>query len=161
MSKRKSKPEKASPKKKAGRPSIYTEALTARICAEIACGGNLHQICQRDDMPDRDTIYSWLRNNKAFSDNYTRAREDRADWRSDRIDEYVRKMVDGEIDANVARVAIDAEKWQAGKEKPKRYGDKLELSGDKDNPLILQMAEARKAVDAKIERLIAGSADEA
>ena len=29
-----------------------------------------------------------------------------------------------------ARVAIDAYKWSAGKKKPKKYGDKLDLTSD-------------------------------
>jgi len=105
-------------------------------------------------MPDRDTVYAWLGKYTEFSDNYARAREDRADWRSDRIDDYVRRMISGEIDANTCRVAIDAEKWQAGKEKPRRYGDKLELSGDKENPLSVVL-DAGKSLDAKLDRIIA------
>lgn len=45
-------------------------------------------------------------------------------------------MVEGKIDPQTARVAIDAEKWQMGKEQPKRYSDKLQISGDADGDPI-------------------------
>ena len=33
------------------------------------------------------------------------------------------------------RLRVDARKWVAAKLKPRTYGDKLELSGDPENPL--------------------------
>ena len=33
---------------------------------------------------------------------------------------------------------IDTRKWLLSKLAPKKYGDKIELSGDKDNPLMIQ-----------------------
>ena len=84
------------------------------------------------DMPSKDTLYRWKRQNKEFSDQYARAREHRADSRQDYIDELVGKLLTGDIDPQVARVAIDAEKWQMGKEQPRSYGDKLAIGGDAD-----------------------------
>ena len=40
------------------------------------------------------------------------------------------------MDPAIARVVIDAEKWQMGKEKPKGYSDKLQLVGDADSDPI-------------------------
>ena len=37
-------------------------------------------------------------------------------------------MEEGLIDPNAARVAIDAYKWSAGKRKPKKYGEKVEIA---------------------------------
>ena len=73
----------------------------------------------------------------SFSDDYMRARDDRGDLRNDKIDEIRDNMLAGLIDFNTARVAIDTLKWQAGKEAPKRYGERLELAGDKDAPLCI------------------------
>lgn len=86
-------------------------------------------------MPEEQTIYKWLIRHDDFNAKYTLARERRADTRSDRIDEYKEQVLQGRIPADVARIVIDTEKWQAGKENPKRYGDKTILAGDKDNPL--------------------------
>ena len=74
-------------------------------------------------MPCRVAIYSWFRKYPEFANDYARARELRADSRSDRIDGHVELVVAGKLDANAARVIIDAEKWQAAHEQPRRYGD--------------------------------------
>lgn len=119
-----------------GRPTIYSADLAATICALIAARIPVVEICDRVDMPSKDTLYRWKRENKEFSDQYARAREDRADARQDRIDEIVKKMLGGEIEPQAARVAIDAEKWQMSKEQPKRYGERLAVGGDEDAPPI-------------------------
>ena len=81
-------------------------------------------------MPAQSDVYKWLIETPKFSEMYARARETRADSRADRIDEIVGMVVSGELDPNAARVAIDAEKWLAGKEQPKRYGDKIDHTVD-------------------------------
>lgn len=112
-------------KKKVGRPSTYTAKVADAICERVALGENLNLICKGKDLPGRDTVYKWLRDKPEFASNYARAREARADTRSDRIDDVMRRVLDGELDPQAARIVIDAEKWQAGKEAPKRYGDKV------------------------------------
>ena len=120
-------------KKKRGRPSKLTLETAAEICELVACGSNLTRICKQPEMPDITTVLKWLAENPDFSQHYARAREMRADARADRIDAITEKLERGEIDANSARVMIDAEKWQAGKEQPKRYGDKQTLDVKSDS----------------------------
>ena len=69
--------------------------------------------------------------NVTLREHYVRARENQADAFADEIVDVAR---DKTCDPSHARVRIDALKWAAGKRKPKVYGDKLELSGDQDNP---------------------------
>ena len=38
-------------------------------------------------------------------------------------------VIEGKLDPQAARVIFDAERWQAGKENPKRYSEKLDLNG--------------------------------
>ena len=38
-----------------------------------------------------------------------------------------------------SRLQVDARKWIAAKLKPNRYGDKVELSGDKNAPVSIQI----------------------
>ena len=59
-------------------------------------------------------------------DGYTRARENRASWRASDMDQTVKDLKEGVIDYQTARIAIDNHKWQAGKENPKVYGDKIQ-----------------------------------
>lgn len=118
-----------------GRPSEYNNAIAEKICARIATGETPKKIAKDGSMPEETTIYKWLAKHDDFVQQYTLARERRADARSDRIDEYKEQVLQGKIAADVARIVIDTEKWQAGKENPKRYGDRTILAGDKDNPL--------------------------
>jgi hypothetical protein len=120
-----------------GRPCEFSQDLATLICSLVANGSNLSQICASDSMPSRDTVYRWFRSFPSFSDDYARARDDRGDIRNDKIDEIRDRMLAGQIDFNTARVAIDTLKWQAGKESPKRYGERLELAGDKEAPLMI------------------------
>ncbi len=46
---------KAKPKKK-GRPSLYTDALAAKICARLAEGETLRAICRDGAMPAISTV---------------------------------------------------------------------------------------------------------
>lgn len=156
MTKRKPK-DKAQPKKM-GRPSTFNQEKAATICAVIAEGKSLRTACAMEGMPPLRTIFEWLAANEDFSHQYARAREAQADAMAD---EMIDIADNNELDPNDRRVRLDTRKWLASKLRPKKYGEKLELSGDKENPLALQMVEARKAVDAKISRLISGPTDEA
>lgn len=121
-----------------GRPSDFTPELADLICEQVSLGENLNRICAADEMPAQSTIYKWLLEHEGFSEKYARARSTRADTRSDRIDDYCRSVLSGELDPSSAKVIIDAEKWQAGREAPHRYGDKLDLNhgGQKGAPAI-------------------------
>ena len=112
----------------AGRPTTHTDELADEICERVSLGSNLNRICDEAEMPAQSTVYKWLLEHTKFSEKYARARATRADTRSDRIDDYCRDVVSGTLEPNAAKVIIDAEKWQAGREAPRRYGDKLDLN---------------------------------
>ena len=107
---------------------VFSVELGVEICDMIAAGSNLTRISKIPGMPVFATMAEWMRKNPNFAEDYARAREARADSRQDRIDEIGAKLERGEIDSNTARVLVDIEKWQAGKEKPKSYGDKIDLN---------------------------------
>lgn len=119
-----------------GRPSTYTPEIAERICAELAEGKSVARACDADDMPEQRTVFRWLTQHESFRQQYMRAREARADARFERTDQVLLDMRAGVIDASQARVELDAIKWQTGKEAPKRYGDRLELAGDPNNPVL-------------------------
>jgi hypothetical protein len=77
---------------------------------------------------------------------YTRAREDQADTLADEIQAIADQMPMETTDKdgntrfdpsyiNWMRLRVDARKWTASKLKPRKYGDRVELAGDKENPL--------------------------
>lgn len=72
----------------------------------------------------------WLKKNPEFAEEYARAHEDSADADAELIKDIQERVILGEIDPQAGRVAIDSLKWCAGKRKPKKYGDKLELDAN-------------------------------
>lgn len=121
-----------------GRPSEFTQQVADAICERIADGESLRAICLDDDMPGKATVFRWLAADKAFQDQYARARETQADTLFDEIlsisddgtndsykDEDGNPRTDHDVIAR-SRLRVDARKWMAGKLRPKVYGDKIE-----------------------------------
>ena len=116
--------------------TTYSESIADLICERIAKGESLRDICADDEMPARSTVFKWLDENKAFSDQYVRAREAQADLLAEEIiqiaddganDTYVTdsgEAVNHDVIAR-SRLRVDARKWMASKLAPKKYGDKV------------------------------------
>lgn len=144
----------AAPKKKTGRPSSYSQSLADEICNRLAGGESLRSICRDDHMPAQQTVYVWLNRDKAFQDQYARAREEQADTHADEIiaiaDESPEvnpirdkdgNVIDIKIDSGYVayqKQRIDARKWTAAKLRPKKYGDRVTHAGDDESPVVLE-----------------------
>jgi hypothetical protein len=143
-------------KSNAGAPTTYTEEMAELICNRISSGESLKSITNEPDMPCQTAVYAWLLRDPEFAKRYARAREEQADTLADEIvdiaDERpeVNELIDkktGEvlsIDLSSSYIAwqknrIEARKWTAMKLRPKKYGDKLELGGNPDNPLKFEV----------------------
>ena len=122
----------------AGRPTDYTEELADEICRKVALGSNLRRISQEESMPCEETLYRWRKEIPEFSKKYQDAVEERADARNHNIDDLKDKVETGVLEPNAANVILKAEIWQAGRENPKRYGDKTEITGKDGKDLIPQ-----------------------
>ena len=132
-----------------GRPTKYDETLVREICARIAHGEPLVKICKDDHMPNVSSIYLWLSRYPEFSEMYTKAREDQADTLADEIQEIADQMPMEKTDGNGntsfdgayiqwMKLRVDARKWTASKLKPRKYGERVSLAGDADNPLKVE-----------------------
>ncbi len=113
----------------AQRPTLYHEYWAQRICSHIERGWSLRGFCEKDGNPRMPTVLKWLKESPDFQAQYAHAREASADADADHIGNLAEKAAHGLIDPQAARVAIDARKWLAGKRKPKKYGERLELGG--------------------------------
>jgi hypothetical protein len=143
---------KTKPKAVMGRPSDYTDELATLICERISNGESLKKITDEDGMPTRKTVHTWLLSPKHidFLHNYETSREMQADVYADEMDEIAHN--EG-LDVQRARLIIDTRKWTASKLKPKKYGEKLDLSGettvkhryeDMDDEQLEKLIEARQ-----------------
>ncbi|WP_206677976.1 terminase small subunit-like protein [Pseudomonas sp. OTU750018] len=131
--------------KTVGRPTVYSDLVAAKLCAYIADGMSLRNVCKQPGMPSTATVMRWLADDSkvAFRDQYAHAREAQADLLAEQIleiadyglnDTYVDDEGQVKVDHDViarSKLRVDARKWLASKMAPKKYGDKLqtELTG--------------------------------
>lgn len=134
--------------------SAYTVALAEQICQRIAEGEPLRVICRDEGMPAWRTVYDWIEAEPGFAARIARAREAGHDaiaqQSMDIVDSEPERAPDGRIDpASVQLNKLRAEhrlkllaKWS-----PKKYGDKVQVGGDADNPLVVVGRIEREIID--------------
>jgi hypothetical protein len=88
----------------------------------------LKRICDQEGMPTRATVFSWMNKQPEFMNNYTRAKQEAADAYAEDIEDIAHEVRSGKLDPNAGRVAGDLLKWTSSKLKPKKYGDKLDVT---------------------------------
>lgn len=131
-----------------GRPSTYTQELADKICEEIALGSSLRTALKGDDMPSMSMVFRWLREHAEFREQYARATEERTEAMSEDILDIADDGTNDymETDKGVqyngdsvqrARLRVDTRKWLMSKMKPKKYGDKIDVTsgGEKIAPV--------------------------
>lgn len=128
-----------------GRPSEYTQARADLICEMLANGMSLRTVCKHEGMPDGATVFKWMRTNEDFLKQYTRAKQEssdamaeeildiaddgRNDWMEKQVGRTTIKVPDNEV-LQRSRLRVDTRKWLMAKMKPKRYGDKIDVTSD-------------------------------
>lgn len=133
-------PEESKP---VGRPSIFTQELADKICERIAEGASMRTVCAPDDMPNISTVFRWFRTNDEFCKQYARATEERTEAMSEDILDIaddgsndlmtIQKgkqtyTIENKEVTNRSRLRVDTRKWLMSKMKPKKYGDKVDLT---------------------------------
>lgn len=132
---------------KRSKPIRYSPEIAEEICSIIATTNKaLATICaENEHFPVIATIFRWLDRIPSFREQYARAKEHQADFLADEIitiSDHVAEDHTPFTGANVVnrdKLRVDARKWIASKLKPKKYGEKIELSGDKENPIAIQI----------------------
>lgn len=136
-------------KKRIGRPSTYTPALAAAICAEVAGGKSMREICRAEKMPDMSTVFRWLGVHAEFREQYAKAREAQADYLAEELleiaddgtNDWMTRLDGGETVNTEAigrsRLRVDTRKWLLAKLQPKKYGDRIaqEITGKDGGPI--------------------------
>lgn len=145
------------PKNPVGRPSIYTQELADLVCQRIAEGYSMRTVCAPDDMPAISTLFKWIRQIPTFAQQYARATEERTEAMSEDIldiaddgsndlmtiqkGNHTYEMENKEV-TNRSRLRVDTRKWLMSKMKPKKYGDKVDVTSDgkaiEGNTIILK-----------------------
>lgn len=105
----------------------HQQKIADFVCKEIALGKGLRELARENEDVCQSTIYDWLNKYPEFAEQYTRAREEQADTH---FDDIMRIADNTNQDVNDRRLRIDARKWVAGKLRPKKYGDKIDIGGN-------------------------------
>ncbi|MGP8154383.1 MAG: hypothetical protein ACLQBQ_09640 [Smithella sp.] len=149
-----------------GRPLIYSQELASLICEKLMDGCGLKEICAAKNMPAFRTVFGWLDAasptfQREFLQAYIAAREIQAEILADEIkaiadNDNTRIITDTMRDKNgnilsqrilekdtvAARaLKIESRKWLAAHLKPRKFSDKLQLTGADGKDLIPQKTE--------------------
>jgi hypothetical protein len=137
------------------RPSKYENKadICALVFSGMRCGLSAFKACEAASVP-HSTFLEWIRDDEELANSYARAREDLIERIANEVlelsDADVGLQPDGKKDwaaVQKHKLQVDTRKWLLSKLAPKKYGDKLELTGDPDRPLAIQ----------KIERVVVGN----
>jgi len=131
-----------------GRPTKFTPELADLICSKIATSSrSLRTICEDEEMPAVRTIMYWLRDNADFLQQYTRAKEDQADYLAEEMIDIAddgsndfMTITKGDTSYNVedkevtsrSKLRVETRKWIASKLKPKKYSERMDITTDGD-----------------------------
>jgi len=137
------------------------ERCVAMLCAVTAeSEKGIKRLCKSlqeldSTFPPCRTIRDWIAADEGFAAQYARSKEQQADHIFEQIidiaddDSEDELFVGGEDESGASakrvqnsefiarsRLKVDARKWVVSKLLPRKYGDKVTLGGDPDNPLV-------------------------
>jgi hypothetical protein len=132
--------------KKIGRPTKRTPEVVKEICDRLSNGEPLRAICRDSHIPNWDTVYDWMARDEGFALLVAQARENGVEA----IAQDTLAMIDAPpqlvVDNNgVSRIDPAYVQWTKLRTEqrmkllacwsPNRYGNRVQVAGDKDNPL--------------------------
>jgi len=125
-------------KNKVGRPSDYTQEMALLICEDIATGKSIRAVCRDENRPAISTVFRWVRDYPEFRKQYEDASSDRVDYQLEELNDLGQEAIDYAMseteNKNVSAVITayklkaDNMRWTMSKIKPKKYGDKQDIT---------------------------------
>lgn len=134
-------------KKKTTAGSPDRRKIANVVLAGMRSGMSAFKACQVAGV-NQSTFNLWLNDDAELAADYARAREDLIERMAQEVlelsDVDVGLQPDGKKDwaaVQKHKLQVDTRKWLLSKLAPKKFGDKLELTGDPDRPLAIQKIE--------------------
>jgi len=131
-------------------PKAEKQQKITEVLSNMRNGKSLRQSAIKANIA-KQTFLDWVDKDPELSGQYAQARADMIDCLADEIieiaDEELIPTGDGKIDSAMVqkqKLRMEGRKWSLSKMAPRKYGDKLELTGDENAPVNIQ----------KIERVI-------
>ena len=112
-------------KKNKTKPRYQTKKNASFILTEIKSGRSLREVCKTNNWP-LTTVYDWLQ--RDYAEQYVQAQDARADAMFDELVEIADAPMADKVEVMQAKLKIDPRKWIMSRMKPKKYGDKVDVS---------------------------------
>lgn len=129
-----------------------TIPLMREICGRVASGEALYKICGTPGFPSRTEFFRRCGGEKEYAEIYNAALalrgEQYADELTERADEARGKS--GE-DIQAIKLEVNTRQWVVSRLLPKKYGDRMTVSGDAENPLVTQLVLGANDLMSKIK----------
>lgn len=148
---------------KVGAPTSYTQDVADEIVRQLSEGVPLASICRAEGMPAVRTVSDWRKAHPEFGELYAAARDDGFDALAaqcleiaddEREDWTLSKkgvLVDEAAIAR-SRLRVDTRLKLLAKWDPRRYGERLALANDREDPIT---GASDEQLDARIKELLA------
>ena len=147
--------------KQAANPERDKAAICQTVLQGMRDGLSAFKACQAAGVP-QSTFNRWVDADAKLAEDYAHAREDLIERMANDVlelaDSEVPQTGDGKRDWQAIqqrKLQVDSRKWLLSKLAPKKYGDRLELAGDKENPLQVQTIDASKLSTDVLAQIIA------
>jgi hypothetical protein len=156
---------KAAKSEKPAKPERDKDAICQAVLQGMRDGLSAFKACQAAGVP-QSTFNLWVDSDAKLAESYAHAREDLIERIASEVmelsDREVPETGDGKRDWQAIqqrKLQVDSRKWLLSKLAPKKYGDRLELAGDKENPLQVQTIDASKLSTDVLAQIIAAKDD--
>jgi hypothetical protein len=131
--------------KQTAKPKRDKDAICQSVLQGMRDGLSAFKACQAAGVP-QSTFNRWVDADVKLAEDYAHAREDLIE----RIASEVMELADSEVPETGEgkkdwqaiqkhKLQVDTRKWLLSKLAPKKYGEKLEVSGDPSNPLVTRI----------------------
>jgi hypothetical protein len=136
---------KATKPDKATKPERDKDAICQAVLQGMRNGLSAFKSCQEAGVP-QSTFNRWVDADAKLAEDYAHAREDLIERIANEVmelaDSDVPEIGEGKRDWQAIqqrKLQVDTRKWLLSKLAPKKYGEKLEVSGDPSNPLVTRI----------------------
>jgi hypothetical protein len=116
--------------------------LADAVLANMEAGMSCWKACEKAGVKN-STFMLWVSQDSALAESYAQARENFVERIAQEVMELsdvdVGETPDGRKDwaaVQKHKLQVDTRKWLLSKLAPKKYGEKIEISGDKESPLV-------------------------
>jgi hypothetical protein len=131
--------------------SRFPLEIVEELLEALRDGRSMREICEDERMPSRETVRLWAESDDDLALAIKNAREVGYFDRAERAVENAKKAKD----AQLGRLAFDAERWFLGKVS-KGFADKTVIAGDKESPLTHEHRVDLSGAPEEVLRYLAG-----